>query len=38
MKQHREMPEELAKDYMSQVTDGLDYLHFNDIIHRDVKP
>jgi [calcium/calmodulin-dependent protein kinase] kinase len=32
------LPEEVAADYFRQAVSGLEYLHYHNIVHGDIKP
>jgi serine/threonine protein kinase len=39
MKLYRKsLPEDLAKSYLKQMLLGIDYIHSNSMLHRDLKP
>jgi serine/threonine protein kinase len=38
LKEKKFLPENEARDFISQIVDGIFYLHTNGIIHRDIKP
>ncbi len=34
----KELPENLSKSYLKQMLLGIDYIHSNSMLHRDLKP
>lgn len=35
---HKKFPQHQAHDYFTQLMDGLEYLHSQGVVHKDIKP